>query len=102
MKGNFFAIFLKSFSMTEAMGNKRIYTSFEEIDRELEILDTERKLNYYRFKRDLEGLKSELSAERITSELFEEIQHRFMGFLKSIFTQRVIILFIRSLFKWFK
>ncbi|MCB0819784.1 MAG: hypothetical protein KDC13_04105 [Bacteroidetes bacterium] len=84
------------------METKRIYSSFEEIDRELEILDTERKLKYYRFKRNLEGLKTELSAERITTELFEEIQQRFMGLLKSIFTQRIIVLVIRSLFKWFK
>lgn len=43
------------------MKEKKIYSSYDEIDRDLEILKLERKLHYYKVKQGFEDLKSHLT-----------------------------------------
>jgi hypothetical protein len=46
----------------------KIYHSFAEINRELEILKVEKDLAYARFKKDLDETKESLTAENIVGE----------------------------------
>jgi hypothetical protein len=50
------------------MASTKIYNSFEEINRELEILKVEKDLAYARFKKDLNEAKDSLTAENIVGE----------------------------------
>lgn len=44
---------------------KKVYSSYDEIDRDLEILDIERKLHYYKVKRSIEDLKEHLTLSNL-------------------------------------
>lgn len=50
------------------MAITKTYHSFEEINRELEILKVEKDLAYARFKKDLNETKDSLTAENIVGE----------------------------------
>lgn len=43
------------------MDDKKIYSSYDEINRDLEILNLERKLHYQKVKRSFEDLKDDLT-----------------------------------------
>lgn len=53
---------------------KKIYSSYEEIDRDLEILNLERKLHYYKVKGSIEELKDHLT--------FTNVAQGFLGISK--------------------
>lgn len=50
------------------MATTKVYNSFEEINRDLEILKVEKDLAYARFKKDLNETKDSLTAENIVGE----------------------------------
>ncbi len=50
------------------MATIKVYHSFEEINRDLEILKVEKDLAYARFKKDLNETKDSLTAENIVGE----------------------------------
>lgn len=48
---------------------KKIYSSYDEIDRDLEILDLERKLHYQKVKLSVEDLKKNLTLPNLAGGL---------------------------------
>lgn len=48
---------------------KKVYSSFEEIDRDLEILKLERRLHYYKIKQRIENTKEDLTLPNMVSKL---------------------------------
>lgn len=50
------------------MATTKVYHSFEQINRDLEILKVEKDLAYARFKKDLNDTKDSLTAENIVGE----------------------------------
>lgn len=48
---------------------KKVYSSYDEIDRDLEVLNLERKLHYYKVKQSVEDLKEHLTFTNVTQGL---------------------------------
>ncbi len=48
---------------------KKVYSSYDEIDRDLEILNLERKLHYYKVKKSVEDLKEHLTFTNVAQGL---------------------------------
>lgn len=50
---------------------KKIYSSYDEIDRDLEILNLERKLHYYKVKRSFEDLGEHITLPNLAEGFLE-------------------------------
>lgn len=48
---------------------KKVYSSYEEINRDLEILKLERRLHYYKIKQHIENTKEDLTLPNMVSKL---------------------------------
>lgn len=64
---------------------KKIYSSYDEINRDLEILDIERKLHYYKVKRSVEDLKEHLTLPNLAMGLLDIPKDNNKPLTKTIF-----------------
>ncbi|WP_394355199.1 DUF6327 family protein [Nonlabens antarcticus] len=60
--------------------NLKVYSSFEQIDRDLEILQLEKKIDYEKMKLDLTDVKESLSPSHIASNAWDNLSHNVLSF----------------------
>jgi hypothetical protein len=73
------------------MGKKK-YTSYNEIDADLQILKVQKELDYYKLKRSIENSKNLFSRENLFSEVSTSFKSYVSGSVGSI---------IKNLLPWF-
>lgn len=79
---------------------KRVYSSYDEIDRDLEILDVERKLHYYKVKRSVDDLKEHLTFSNLVQGLLGISLENTKPLVKTVFTATLPFL-VRKAFSLF-
>lgn len=79
---------------------KKVYSSYDEIDRDLEILDIERKLHYYKVKRSIDDLKEHLTILNLTKGLLGISKENTKPLVKTVFTATLPFL-VKKAFSFF-
>jgi hypothetical protein len=81
---------------------KKVYSSYDEIDRDLEILNVERKLHYYKVKRSIDALKDNLTLPNLAMGLLDIPKDTTRPLVKTVFrttlpflVKKVFSLFVR-------
>ncbi len=82
------------------MKEKKIYSSYDEIDRDLEILKLERKLHYHKVKRSIEDLKDDLTFVNLAQGFFGVSKEDSRPLMKTVFRASVPFL-LKKVFSFF-
>ncbi len=62
----------------------KIYSSFEEIDRDLEILELERKIDFEKMKLDVNDVKQSLSPSHIANKAWHGVADPVINFAQKL------------------
>lgn len=80
---------------------KKIYSSYDEIDRDMEILNLERKLHYYKVKQSIEDLKEHLTLPNLAQGLLSFSADAGKPLVKNVF-KMALPFFISRIFRSFR
>jgi hypothetical protein len=61
-----------------------IYTDFEQIDRDLQILKLERKIDFEKMKLDIADLKNSLSPTTIAKKVWHDVTDGLLNFAQKL------------------
>ena len=64
--------------------NKKKYTSYQEIDAELQILKVQKELHYYKLKQSIESTQRQLTPENLLSNATESVKSYLQDSLGTI------------------
>ena len=64
--------------------NKKKYTSYQEIDAELQILKVQKELHYYKLKQSIESTQRQLTPEKLLSNATESVKSYLQDSLGTI------------------
>lgn len=84
------------------MKKKKIYSSYDEINRDLEILDLERKLHYQKVKRSIEGLKENITLPNLAEGFLGISKKETTPLIKTIFRSALPFLMRKALGLFFR
>ena len=80
------------------MAFDKIYKTFEEIDRDLEILKVEKELSYYRFKKELVVTKESLEPKNLIGKTPAKILS-FLSLLSGPLKSLALTMIFKKIFK---
>ena len=64
--------------------NKKKYTSYQEIDAELQVLKVQKELHYYKLKQSIESTQRQLTPEKLLSNATESVKSYLQDSLGTI------------------
>lgn len=79
----------------------RIYSSYDEINRDLEMLQTQKKLSYYKMKQGVEDLKENITIPNLVEGAINASADKMQSFGSSVL-QRVIPIVAKKIMGFFK
>ncbi|AXG73663.1 hypothetical protein DVK85_05215 [Flavobacterium arcticum] len=80
------------------MESGKVYTTFNDIDRDLEVMKVEKDLSYYRFKRELATTKESFEPENLIGKTPAKI-FSFLSMLSGPLKNAALTLIFKKIFK---
>lgn len=80
---------------------KKIYSSYEEINRDLEILNLERKLHYHKVRKSIEELKDDITLPNLAEGFLGISKHDQPSWGK-VALRTLVPIAVRTVFNFFK
>lgn len=80
------------------MAFDKVYTTFDEINKDLEILKVEKDLSYYRFKKDLAATKESFEPENLIGKTPAKL-FSFLSIFSGPLKNAVLTLIFKKIFK---
>ena len=81
------------------MSNKRVYTSYEEINRDLQILDIERTIHSFKARQGVTKLKNDLTLPNLIDGAISNSSGTRFSFFR-LTLQSAAPLLIKAVFRW--
>lgn len=88
--------------MTENTKKAKVYSSFEELDRDLEILRTERTLYYLKMKQDVGHVTDKLTIGHLIQPLMSDWKDQAYSLVKVVIRKSLWPLLTTLLLKWLR